>query len=107
HHGSARFSQSCGVYETDRIHRPRSGEYGRAGIANAQRSGRLSSSPIVVAEDVVMAYPDGAGGALVAVEAASFTVARAEKFVIIGPSGCGKTTLLKAIAGFMNPAAGS
>ena len=54
-----------------------------------------------------MAYPDGAGGALVAVEAATFSVQRGEKFVIIGPSGCGKTTLLKAIAGFMNPAGGS
>ncbi|MFN2460359.1 MAG: ABC transporter ATP-binding protein [Candidatus Velthaea sp.] len=53
-----------------------------------------------------MAYPDGAGGALVAVQAASFDVRRGEKFVIIGPSGCGKTTLLKAVAGFMRPAAG-
>ncbi len=53
-----------------------------------------------------MAYADGAGGAIVAVEAATFEVRRGEKFVIIGPSGCGKTTLLKAIAGFAQPAAG-
>ncbi|GAC1422690.1 MAG: ABC transporter ATP-binding protein [Candidatus Velthaea sp.] len=53
-----------------------------------------------------MAYPDGSGGAVVAVQAATFEVRRGEKFVIIGPSGCGKTTLLKAIAGFAQPAAG-
>jgi len=62
--------------------------------------------PLVHAENVVMAYPGEKGRSVIAVEAASFDVHAGEKFVIIGPSGCGKTTLLKAIAGFMQPASG-
>ena len=54
-----------------------------------------------------MAYRGDDGKDIVAVEAATFDVDRGEKFVIIGPSGCGKTTLLKAIAGFMQPSAGT
>jgi NitT/TauT family transport system ATP-binding protein len=64
------------------------------------------AAPIVQAEDVIMAYPGEGGQSIVAVEAATFDVLAGEKFVIIGPSGCGKTTLLKAVAGFMQPAAG-
>jgi NitT/TauT family transport system ATP-binding protein len=41
-----------------------------------------------------------------AVERATFDVRAGETFVIIGPSGCGKTTLLKAIAGFLQPTRG-
>jgi len=37
----------------------------------------------------------------------SFDVAQGEFVSIIGPSGCGKTTLLRAAAGFVNPAGGS
>jgi sulfonate transport system ATP-binding protein len=58
--------------------------------------------PLVVGSGVTIAY-DG----FRAVESADFTVRRGEKFVLIGPSGCGKTTLLKAIAGFLTPSAGS
>ncbi|HLW58676.1 MAG TPA: ABC transporter ATP-binding protein [bacterium] len=61
-----------------------------------------SSVPLVTARDVTLKY-----GTFCAVDRASFTVHRGEKFVIIGPSGCGKTTLLKAIAGFIRPADGS
>ncbi|HBZ92203.1 MAG TPA: sulfonate ABC transporter ATP-binding protein [Pseudomonas sp.] len=37
----------------------------------------------------------------------SFEVDRADRFVLLGPSGCGKSTLLKAVAGFIEPVAGS
>jgi NitT/TauT family transport system ATP-binding protein len=37
----------------------------------------------------------------------TFDVYGADRFVLLGPSGCGKSTLLKAIAGFIEPAAGS
>ena len=37
----------------------------------------------------------------------SFEVDRADRFVLLGPSGCGKSTLLKAVAGFIEPIAGS
>ena len=42
----------------------------------------------------------------VAVDDLSFSVARGSFFSILGPSGCGKTTLLRMIAGFIQPDAG-
>jgi spermidine/putrescine transport system ATP-binding protein len=42
-------------------------------------------------------------GAHVAVAELSFEVARGSFFSILGPSGCGKTTLLRMIAGFIEP----
>jgi len=37
----------------------------------------------------------------------SFDVYGGDRFVLLGPSGCGKSTLLKAVAGFIEPTAGS
>ena len=37
----------------------------------------------------------------------SFDVFRGDRFVLLGPSGCGKSSLLKAVAGFIVPRAGS
>jgi iron(III) transport system ATP-binding protein len=42
----------------------------------------------------------------VAVDAVDVTVEHAELFFLLGPSGCGKTTLLRMIAGFVEPSAG-
>ncbi len=42
----------------------------------------------------------------VAVDALSFSVPKGSFFSILGPSGCGKTTLLRMIAGFIQPDAG-
>ena len=42
----------------------------------------------------------------VAVDDLSFNVARGSFFSILGPSGCGKTTLLRMIAGFIQPDGG-
>jgi len=41
-----------------------------------------------------------------AVNGVSFSVARGSFFSILGPSGCGKTTLLRMIAGFIQPDTG-
>jgi len=41
-----------------------------------------------------------------AVDDLSFSVARGSFFSILGPSGCGKTTLLRMIAGFIQPDGG-
>jgi spermidine/putrescine transport system ATP-binding protein len=45
-------------------------------------------------------------GTHVAVDEVSFSVARGSFFSILGPSGCGKTTLLRMIAGFLEPEQG-
>ena len=45
-------------------------------------------------------------GAFRAVDDLSFDVARGSFFSILGPSGCGKTTLLRMIAGFLEPDTG-
>ncbi|MCM2295776.1 ABC transporter ATP-binding protein [Rhodoferax sp.] len=45
-------------------------------------------------------------GAFRAVDELSFSVERGSFFSILGPSGCGKTTLLRMIAGFLEPDGG-
>ncbi len=46
-------------------------------------------------------------GAVTAVDSASFRVEKGEFMSLLGPSGCGKTTVLRMIAGFEKPTAGS
>lgn len=46
-------------------------------------------------------------GPVVALEDVSISIADGEYVVLLGPSGCGKTTLLKAIAGILEPSSGS
>jgi iron(III) transport system ATP-binding protein len=46
-------------------------------------------------------------GDVAAVDGASLCVGRGEVVALLGPSGCGKTTLLRLIAGFERPDAGS
>ncbi len=45
-------------------------------------------------------------GEFVAVGGVSFAIPKGSFFSILGPSGCGKTTLLRMIAGFIEPSAG-
>jgi iron(III) transport system ATP-binding protein len=53
-------------------------------------------------------YPPQGGGSGVtkAVDAISLTIEDGELFFLLGPSGCGKTTLLRMIAGFIEPTEG-
>ena len=46
-------------------------------------------------------------GGTAAVDGASLCVERGEVVALLGPSGCGKTTLLRLIAGFAHPDAGT
>ncbi len=45
-------------------------------------------------------------GAVKAIDDVSLTVGDGEFFSLLGPSGCGKTTLLRSIAGILQPDAG-
>jgi len=45
-------------------------------------------------------------GRILAVEAVSIRVQAGELFFLLGPSGCGKTTLLRMLAGFVEPTSG-
>ncbi|MBI3454592.1 MAG: ABC transporter ATP-binding protein [Candidatus Rokubacteria bacterium] len=46
-------------------------------------------------------------GPVTAVDAVSLEIADGELFTLLGPSGCGKTTLLRLVAGFYRPDAGT
>jgi NitT/TauT family transport system ATP-binding protein len=58
--------------------------------------------PLLRADGVSLEY-----GGTRATYDVSFDVYRGDRFVLLGPSGCGKSSLLKAAAGFIQPAAGS
>ena len=60
------------------------------------------SAPYLVADSVSVAY-----GPVRVLDRVSLTVARGELVALLGSSGCGKTTLLRAIAGFVRPTAGT
>jgi iron(III) transport system ATP-binding protein len=47
------------------------------------------------------------GAAAPAVDHVSLEIGRGELFFLLGPSGCGKTTLLRMIAGFIEPTSGA
>jgi iron(III) transport system ATP-binding protein len=58
--------------------------------------------PGVTIRDLVVRFGDK-----VAVDGVSLEVASEEMFLLLGPSGCGKTTVLRSVAGFTVPDAGS
>jgi NitT/TauT family transport system ATP-binding protein len=64
---------------------------------------RPASSPIVEVKHLDLAHIDQNGHVSHILQNINFDIYTGEKFLILGPSGCGKTTLLKAIAGFLDP----
>jgi spermidine/putrescine transport system ATP-binding protein len=65
---------------------------------SAVKAGTGAAAPDLEVRQVVKRFTDH-----VAVDALSFSVQRGSFFSILGPSGCGKTTLLRMIAGFIQP----
>ncbi|MFA6045398.1 MAG: ABC transporter ATP-binding protein [Phycisphaerales bacterium] len=65
-------------------------------------------STTVVINHISKVYPASLGTkAATAVDRVSLTIEAGELFFLLGPSGCGKTTLLRMIAGFIEPTGGA
>jgi iron(III) transport system ATP-binding protein len=55
---------------------------------------------------ITKSFPGIGGGITTAVDNVSLRIEAGELFFLLGPSGCGKTTLLRMIAGFIEPTSG-
>ena len=64
-------------------------------------------SKAIEVEDLVVRYRGKGGRAVQAVDGLSFSVERGEVVGFLGPNGAGKSSTLKALMGFVSPAAGS
>ena len=58
----------------------------------------------VIIDNLVKTYP---GAQKPSVDHVSFSLPRGEMLALLGPSGCGKTTILRMIAGLIDPSAGA
>ncbi len=60
----------------------------------------------ITIENLVKVFGNGTNAAT-AVDHLTLTIEPGELFFLLGPSGCGKTTLLRMIAGFIDPTSGT
>ena len=67
---------------------------------------RLVEENAIEAQSIVKAFGQGKS-ALLALDDVSVSIRKGEFFTLLGPSGCGKTTLLRLMAGFEMPTAGT
>ncbi len=58
-------------------------------------------------KSVTKSFTAPSGGTTHAVDHVTLTIPAGELFFLLGPSGCGKTTLLRMIAGFIDPTGGT
>jgi len=65
-----------------------------------------ATGPAIVLREVAHIYA-GADGPLPALAPTNLDVGEGEFVSIVGPSGCGKTTLLRAVAGLLEPTGGT
>ncbi|MFD1206832.1 MULTISPECIES: ABC transporter ATP-binding protein [Sporosarcina] len=63
----------------------------------------MDQQPIIRFENVVKRY----GSDTTVLDHVSFEMERGKFYTLLGPSGCGKTTILRLIAGFIEPTEGS
>jgi len=57
-------------------------------------------------KNIVKEFPGSQGGRARAVDGITLDIQPGELFFLLGPSGCGKTTLLRMLAGFIDPSEG-
>lgn len=67
---------------------------------------RVLSSPVLQGKSVTLAGVSVRFDRTTAVEPLDLAITAGEFFSILGPSGCGKTTLLRVMAGFLQPTTG-
>jgi NitT/TauT family transport system ATP-binding protein len=61
--------------------------------------------PFLEVENLTLQYKTG-NYLVTATQDISFGVNQSDRLILLGPSGCGKSTILKAVGGFLKPAAG-
>jgi NitT/TauT family transport system ATP-binding protein len=64
-----------------------------------------NATPVLSLNNVTLRYRTDAS-IVTAAYGVSFDVYRGDRFILLGASGCGKSSLLKAVGGFLKPAAG-
>lgn len=63
------------------------------------------TKPVLSLKDVTLRYQTDSS-IVTAAYGVSFDVYSGDRFILLGASGCGKSSLLKAVGGFLKPAAG-
>ncbi len=97
--------------EATALHRSASPARVRRPLHDAAPEARASTEPaaapvpLLQVRDLTLEYRTN-DRVVRATQGVSFDVHRADRFVLLGASGCGKSSLLKAIAGFIEPRAG-
>ncbi|MGP5009145.1 ATP-binding cassette domain-containing protein [Brachybacterium tyrofermentans] len=66
-----------------------------------------SDTAVVTLESVSQRFVTDSGDVVHALAETDLTIPQGQFVCVVGPSGCGKTTLLKIIAGFLEPTCGS
>ena len=83
------------------------GAPGAPGVRPAEAAADgTAAEPVIRLDDVVKAYPLGAGD-VVAVDHVSLDIAAGEFVAVVGRSGSGKTTFLNLLAGIDRPTSGT
>ena len=73
----------------------------------APGSAGVAANPKLRIEQVALRFAPKSGPPVTALENISLEVAENEFSVIVGPSGCGKTSLLRLVAGLIQPSEGA